>query len=110
MLRNKPIQRTVTTELPMDLWEFAADIAKLVAPARLEYLNRMLAGEAENTIVRELQPKYGINKRQVNAIRSEVKGAIASAKECHKDHIKTLQRQIKSIEDWLKDAVKDLSN
>ena len=80
-------QRTVTTELPTELWQFAIDVSKLVEPARIEYLNRMLAGDNENQIIRDLQPKYGLNKRQVNAIRSEVKGAISSAKECHKRHI-----------------------
>lgn len=101
-------QRTVTTELPVELWQFAIDASKLVEPARVEYLNRMLAGDNENEIIRELQPKYGLNKRQVNAIRSEVKGAIASAKECHKRHIKTLEQQIKSTKAWLKTAIKAL--
>jgi uncharacterized protein YpbB len=101
-------QRTVTTELPVELWQFAADASKLVEPARVEYLTRMLSGDDENTIIRELQPKYGLNKRQVNAIRSEVKGAIASAKECRKRHLKTLEQQIKSIKTWLKAAEKSL--
>lgn len=101
-------QRTVTTELPIELWQFAADVSKLVEPARIEYLNRMLSGDDENTIVRELQSKYGLNKRQVNAIRSEVKGAISSAKECRKRHLKTLEQQIKSIKTWLKTAEKSL--
>lgn len=101
-------QRTVTTELPLELWQFAIDVSKLVEPARVEYLNRMLAGNNENDIVRDLQPKYGLNKRQVNAIRSEVKGAIASAKECRKRHIKTLEQQIKSTKAWLKTAIKSL--
>jgi hypothetical protein len=102
-------QRTVTTELPVELWQFAIDASKLVEPARAEYLNRMLAGDIENEIIRDLQPKYGLNKRQVNAIRSEVKGAIDSAKECRKRHIKTLEQQIKSIKSWLKKAEKSLA-
>jgi IS605 OrfB family transposase len=101
-------QRTVTTELPIALWQFAIDASKLVEPARVEYLTRMLAGDNENQIVKELQPKYGLNKRQVNAIRSEVKGAIASAKANRQRHIKTLEQQIKSIKDWLKTAEKSL--
>jgi excisionase family DNA binding protein len=77
------VQRTVTTELPVELWQFAIDTSKLVEPARVEYLNRMLASENENDLIRDLQPKYGLNKRQVNAIRSEIKGAIVSAKEAY---------------------------
>lgn len=101
-------QRTVTTELPVELWQFAIDASKLVEPARVEFLTRVLAGDNENDIVRELQPKYGLNKRQVNAIRSEVRGAIASAKECRKRHVKNLKQQIRSIQKWLKTAEKSL--
>ncbi|BAS55349.1 hypothetical protein NIES2135_53660 [Leptolyngbya boryana NIES-2135] len=100
---------TVTTELPVELWQFAIDVSKLVEPARVEYLNRKLAGDDENSIVRELQPKYGINKRQVNAIRSEVRGAISCAKESRKLHINTLELQIKSTKGWLKTAAKSLA-
>jgi IS605 OrfB family transposase len=103
------VQRTVTTELPVELWQFAIDASKLVEPARVEYLNRMLASENENDLIRDLQPKYGLNKRQVNAIRSEIKGAIVSAKECRKRHVKTLEQQIKSTRTWLKTAVKSLA-
>ena len=102
-------QRTVTTELPVELWQFATDASLLVEPARVEYLNWIRAGRNENEILRELQPKYGLNKRQVNAIRSEVKGAMASAKECRQRHIKTLEQQIKSTKAWLKTAIKSLA-
>jgi len=102
-------QRTITTELPVELWPFANDAAQLVKPARIEFLSRVMAGDDENSIVRELQPRYGLNKRQVNAIRAEVKGAIASAKECRSRHIKTLGQQIKALESWLKKAEKSLN-
>jgi len=102
-------QRTITTELPVELWRFATDASKLVEPARIEFLSRLLAGGSENEIVRELQPKYGLNKRQVNAIRSEVRGAISSAKKCKERHIKTLKGQIASLKNWLKKADKALA-
>lgn len=102
-------QRTVTTELPIELWQFALDASELVKPATTEYLARVLTNESENDIVRELQPKYGLNKRQVNAIRSEVRGAVSAAKENRKRHIKTLEQQIQSIQKWLKRAEKSLS-
>ena len=101
-------QRTITSELPIELWQFANDYAKLVEPARIEFLTRTLNGDKEKDIVRELQIKYGLNKRQVNAIRSEVKGTISSAKECRKRHIKTLEQQIKSLKSCIKKAEKSL--
>ena len=67
-------QRTTVAELPFSLHEFASDISRLVYPARVEYVNRLLAGEKDNLIIKEIQPKYGINKRQANAIRCEAKG------------------------------------
>ena len=54
-------QRTITTELPVELHQFAADVSELVYPARCEYLNRLLAGEKDSLIIKALQPKYGIN-------------------------------------------------
>ena len=101
-------QRTITTELPVELHQFAADVSELVYPARCEYLNRLLAGEKDSLIIKALQPKYGINKRQANAIRAEVKAAISSAKECRSNHIKLLRGKIKSIKAWLKDNQKKL--
>jgi len=101
-------QRTITTELPVELWQFASDIARLVKPARVEFLTRVLNGDNENDIVKELQPKYGLNKRQVNAIRSEIQGCIASAKKCRERHLKLLAQQIRSTQHWLKTAEKSL--
>ena len=95
-------QKTVTTELPIALHQFASDISRLIYPARIEYLNRLLNGDKDSLIIKEIQPKYGINKRQANAIRSEVKGAISSAKECRANHIKVLKDKIKSLKQWLK--------
>ena len=99
-------QRTVTTELPIALHQFASDVSHLVYPARLEYLNRLLNGEKDSLIIKEIQPKYGINKRVSNAIRSEVKGAISSATECRANHIKNIKERIKSLKNWIKENQK----
>ena len=109
-------QRTVTTELPIALQQFASDVSRLVYPARIEYLNRLLNGDKDTLIkprpigrgLKEIQPKSGINKRQANAIRGEVRGAISSAKECRTDHIKVLKEKIKSLKQWLKTNQKKL--
>ena len=101
-------QRTITTELPVGLHQFASDVSELVYPARCEYLNRLLVGEKDSSIIKEIQPKYGINKRQANAIRYEVKAAISSAKQCRSNHIKLLRSKIKSIKTWLKENQKKL--
>ena len=103
-------QRTVTTELPIALHQFASDVSRLIYPARLEYLNRLLNGEKDSRIIKEIQPKYGINKRIANAIRSEIKGAISSASECRKNQIKNLSDQVKSINKWIKQSQKKLKN
>ena len=95
-------QRTTVTELPIKLHEFVADVSRLVYPARCEYVNRLLAGEKDSLIIKEIQPKYGINKRQANGIRIEVLAAIKSAKECRQEHIKKVKNQIKSTITWLK--------
>ena len=101
-------QRTVTTELPIALHPFASDVSRLVYPARLEYLNRLLNGEKDSLIIKEIQPKYGISKRVANAIRSEVRGAISSATECRANHIKNIKERIKSLKNWIKDNQKKL--
>ncbi len=102
-------QRSIVTELPRELHNLARDISRLVYPARCEYLNRYLKRENTNVINRELQPKYGINKRQVNAIRIEIKGAVDSAKECRKNHLTQIKDRIKSIKSWLKEQQKKLA-
>ena len=101
-------QRTTVTELPIELHQFVADVSRLVYPARAEYINRLLAGEKDQLIIKEVQPQYGINKRQANAIRCEAKAAISSAKECRQEHIKKIQGQIKSTKSWLKKQQKKL--
>lgn len=103
-------QKTTVTELPPQLYEFVADVSRLVYPARTEYINRLLAGEKDSLIIKEIQPKYGINKRQANAIRIEAKAALKSAKESRKEHIKTIQDQIKSSYTWLKKQQRKLKN
>ena len=94
-------QKTITTELPLELSSFALDVSRLIYPARCEYLNRLLAGEKDSKIIKEIQPKYGINKRMANGIRSEVKAAIASAKKCRANYISLLKRKISSIKSWI---------
>lgn len=101
-------QRTTVAELPSSLHEFASFVSRLVYPARVEYVNRLLTGEKDSLIIKEIQPKYGINKRQANAIRCEAKAAIASAKECRKEHLKKIKAQIKSLKSWLKKQQKKL--
>ena len=101
-------QRTTVTELPSSLHEFASDVSRLVYPARVEYVNRLLAKEKDSLIIKEIQPKYGINKRQANAIRCEARAAISSAKECRKEHLKKIKDQIKSTKTWLKKQQKKL--
>ncbi len=101
-------QRTTVTEVPIKLHEFVADVSRLVYPARSEYINRLLAGEKDSLIIKEIQPKYGINKRQANAIRIEAKAAIKSATDCRQEHIKKVKEQIKSTKTWLKKQQKKL--
>ena len=103
-------QRTTVTEVPIKLHEFVADVSRLVYPARSEYINRLLAGEKDSLIIKEIQPKYGINKRQANAIRIEAKAAIKSATECRQEHIKKVKDQIKSTKSWLNKQQKKLGN
>ena len=103
-------QRTTVTELPQKLYQFVADVSRLVYPARTEYVNRLLAGEKDSVIIKEIQPRYGINKRQSNAIRIEAKASIKSAYECRKEHIKKVKDQIRSIKNWLKKQQKKLTN
>ena len=101
-------QKTTVTELPTQLHEFIADVSRLVYPARCEYINRLLAGEKDSLIIKEIQPKYGINKRQANAIRVEAQASIKSANECRQEHIKKVKDQIKSTKSWLKKQQKKL--
>ncbi len=103
-------QRTTVTELPTKLHSFAADVSRLVDPARGEYINRLLAKEKDSLIIKEIQTKYGINKRQANGIRCEAKAAIASAKESALEHLKKIKAQIKSTKSWLKKQQKKLKN
>ncbi|MGK7897682.1 MAG: IS200/IS605 family accessory protein TnpB-related protein [Xenococcus sp. (in: cyanobacteria)] len=102
-------QRTTVTELPRELQLFAADVSRLVYPCRVEYVNRLLAGEKDSLIIKDIQGKYEINKRQANAIRCEALAAISSAKEGRKEHIKQLKDQIKSTKNWLKKQQKKLT-
>ena len=85
-----------------------ADVSRLVYPARCEYINRLLAGEKDSWIIQEIQPKYGINKRQANAIRIEAKASLKSATECRQEHLKKIKDQIKSTKSWLKKQQKKL--
>lgn len=69
--------KTFTTLAPSELYEYNAAYAKVYCMARQDFLNRLLAGEKEDVLVKIIQQEYNLNKRQVNAIKHEVKGAIA---------------------------------
>lgn len=51
-----------------------------------------------------LQNAYQINKRHANSIISFSKGHVDSGKECRSLHIKTLEGQLKSLEEWITKA------
>lgn len=55
-----------------------------------------------------LQRSYGISKRHANGVISFATGAVDSAKECRSNHIKQLQGQLRSTQQWLKQAQKKL--
>lgn len=57
-----------------------------------------------------LQKVYGIAKRHANGVISFAAGAVDSAKECRSNHIKQLQGQLKSTQQWLKQATKKLKD
>jgi len=57
-----------------------------------------------------LQQTYGISKRHANGVVSFASGAVESAKECRANHIKTLQGQLKSTQQWVKKAQKKLKD
>jgi IS605 OrfB family transposase len=68
-----------------------------------------MAGEDAAELVKEFQSAYKLNKRQVNSIRTEVKAAISSAKECRQHHIKTIEGQLKSVRVEIKTLEKKLN-
>lgn len=57
-----------------------------------------------------LQKVYGISKRHANGVISFAAGAVDSAKECRSNHLKQLQGQLKSTQQWLKQATKKLKD
>ena len=57
-----------------------------------------------------LQVTYGISKRHANGVISFSKGALDSATECRKNHLKTLTGKLKSIDKWISSAEKKLKN
>lgn len=57
-----------------------------------------------------LQKAYSISKRHANGVISFAAGAVDSAKECRRNHLKQLQGQLKSTQQWLKQATKKLKD
>lgn len=55
-----------------------------------------------------LQNTYQVNKRHANSIISFSKGHVDSAKECRLLHIKTLEGQLKSLEEWIRKVQKKI--
>lgn len=98
--------KTFTTLAPGELIEYSAAYAKVYCAARQDFLIRLLSGEKEDDIVKIIQANHGLNKRQVNAIKIEVKGAISSARECRERHIKILKGQIESTKKYIKSQEK----
>jgi len=66
----------------------------------------LFSGEKEDDIVKVIRATHSLNKRQVNAIKIEVKGAISSARECRERHIKILKGQIESCKKYIKSQSK----
>ncbi len=98
--------KTFTTLAPGDLIEYSVAYARVYSAARQDFLVRLLSGEKEDDIVKVIQATHGLNKRQVNSIKSEVKGAISSARECRIRQIKILKGQIESIKKYIKSQEK----
>jgi IS605 OrfB family transposase len=57
-----------------------------------------------------LQQTYKINKRHANGIISDSIGKVDSGKKCRINHIKQLERKLKSAEEWLKNTQKKLAD
>lgn len=98
--------KTFTTLAPAELIEYSVAYAKVYSAARQDFLTRLLSGEKEDDIVKVIQANHGLNKRQVNAIKTEVKGAISSARECRSRYIKILKGQIESCKKYIKSQEK----
>jgi IS605 OrfB family transposase len=56
-----------------------------------------------------LQTTFGINKRHANGVISSAKGRLDGAKEHRSLHIKTLEGKIKSLEVWIKKALRKIT-
>lgn len=85
--------------------------APIFRATKIETIKKMQSGSFDkskwNT---HLQQTYGINKRHANGVIASAKGALESAKECRKLHIKTLEGKLKSANNWLRKAEKRLKN
>lgn len=102
--------KTYTTLVPSNLYPYLADYARVYNTARQSFLDRVMVGEDAAELVKEFQEAYKLNKRQVNSIRTEVKAAISSAKECRQRHIKTIEGQLKSVKAEIKVLEQKLNN
>lgn len=91
---------------------FLSAYAPIFHRAACETVNHLLSGgefdkSKWNT---HLQSVHGISKRHANGVISFTKGVFDAAKEARKLHIKTLEGKIKSCEQWIKKAEKNLKN
>lgn len=102
--------KTFTTLAPAELIEYSVAYAKVYSAARQDFLTRLLSGEKEDDIVKVIQANHGLNKRQVNAIKIEVKGSISRARECRERHIKILKGQIDSCKKYIKSQEKRIKD
>ncbi len=96
------------TELEMFLFAYAPVFHQAVC----ETVNHLLSSESFNKSNwnTHLQQSYGINKRHAGGVIAFAKGAVDAAKECRIRHIKQLESQLKSTQDWIKQSEKKLKD
>ncbi|MGK7872350.1 MAG: hypothetical protein AB4426_03250 [Xenococcaceae cyanobacterium] len=83
---------------------FLDEYSKIFRRAEIKTVHELQSGRewSKSKWNTYLQKEFGINKRQANGIISSVKSRLDSAKECRKNHIKTLEQKLKSIKKDIK--------
>ncbi len=91
---------------------FLAAYAPVFHKAACETANHLLLSQDFNKSNwnTHLQTTYGISKRHANGVISYAKGAVDAATEHRKNHIKTLEGKLKSINSWISKAEKKLTD
>lgn len=91
---------------------FLTAYGRLFRQAVCETVQHLLSesGFNKSTWNTYLQETYKINKRHANGAIASAKGQVEAAKECRKNHIKQLERKLKSANKWLKTAGTKLKN